>query len=62
MNSGWPLAQFRRRTGFDLLGEWKPEIDRMIEMGYGALTRQRFCLTQKGLRFADWAGSEFLRS
>jgi oxygen-independent coproporphyrinogen III oxidase len=62
MNSGWPLEQFRRRTGFDLRQEWKPEIDRMIELGYGELAPDRFWLTSKGLRFADWAGAEFLRS
>jgi oxygen-independent coproporphyrinogen-3 oxidase len=62
MNAGWPLEQFQRRTGFDLRQEWKPEIERMIELGYGELNPQRFHLTSKGLRFADWAGAEFLRS
>jgi oxygen-independent coproporphyrinogen-3 oxidase len=62
MNSGWPLEQFQRRTGFDLRQEWKPEIDRMMELGYGELNQQRFNLTSKGLRFADWAAAEFLRS
>jgi len=62
MNEGWPLEQFERRTGYDLRREWKPEMERMIELGYGELSRQRFYLTSKGLRFADWAGAEFLRS
>jgi oxygen-independent coproporphyrinogen III oxidase len=62
MNAGWPLEQFQRRTGYDLRQEWKPEIERMIEMGYGELSPQSFNLTQKGLRFADWAAAEFLRS
>jgi oxygen-independent coproporphyrinogen-3 oxidase len=62
MNAGWPLEQFQRRTGFDLRQEWKPEIARMIELGYGELNPQSFHLTSKGLRFADWAGAEFLRS
>ncbi len=62
MTSGWPLEQFQRRTGFDLRQEWKPEIDRMMQLGYGELNQQRFYLTNKGLRFADWVGSEFLRS
>jgi oxygen-independent coproporphyrinogen-3 oxidase len=62
MTSGWPLEQFQRRTGFDLRQEWRPEIDRMMELGYGELNQQRFRLTSKGLRFADWAGAEFLRS
>ena len=62
MNAGWPLDQFQRRTGFDLRQEWQPEIARMIELGYAELNAQRFHLTSKGLRFADWAGAEFLRS
>ena len=62
MTAGWPLEQFQRRTGFDLRQEWRPEIERMIELGYGELNPQRFRLTEKGLRFADWAGAEFLRS
>jgi oxygen-independent coproporphyrinogen-3 oxidase len=62
MAAGWPLEQFARHTGFDLRTEWKTEINRMIELGYGTLSPDRFQLTEKGLRFADWAGSEFLRS
>jgi len=56
------LEQFERRTGFDLRKEWCAEIKQMIELGYGKLDQQRFQLTATGLRFADWAGSEFLRS
>jgi coproporphyrinogen III oxidase-like Fe-S oxidoreductase len=62
MTSGWPLEQFQRRTGYELGREWKEEISRMVEMGYGELDGERFRLTRTGLRFADWAGSEFLRS
>jgi oxygen-independent coproporphyrinogen III oxidase len=62
MNSGWPLEQFQHRTGFDLRQEWKPEIDHLIELGYGELDPHRFRLTTQGLRFADWAAAEFLRS
>lgn len=62
MIAGWPLDQFRARTGFDLQNEWKPEIDRMLELGYGELSSDRFRLTAQGLRYADWAGSEFLRT
>jgi oxygen-independent coproporphyrinogen-3 oxidase len=62
MTAGWPLRQFQQRTGFDLTQEWAPEIQRMIQMGYGRLDDQRFQLTRQGLRFADWAGAEFLRS
>jgi oxygen-independent coproporphyrinogen-3 oxidase len=62
MNAGWPLEQFRLRTGFDLQGEWRKEIEQMLERGYGELSGQNFRLTPQGLRFADWAGAEFLRS
>jgi oxygen-independent coproporphyrinogen-3 oxidase len=62
MNAGWPLEQFQRRTGYELRSEWKAEIARMVESGYGELDPDRFHLTEKGLRFADWVGSEFLRS
>jgi oxygen-independent coproporphyrinogen III oxidase len=62
MTAGWPLEQFRRRTGFDLAGEWGAEIRRMIDLGYGELSGQTFYLTKQGLRFADWAAAEFLRS
>jgi oxygen-independent coproporphyrinogen-3 oxidase len=62
MTAGWPLAQFRERTGFELKEEWAAEIERMIQLGYGRLDGERFQLTRQGLRFADWAGAEFLRS
>jgi oxygen-independent coproporphyrinogen-3 oxidase len=62
MTVGWPLQLFQRRTGFDLRQEWKQEISRLIELGYGELNEQRFHLTPRGLRFADWAAADFLRS
>jgi len=62
MSAGWPLALFQQRTGFSLQRDWAPEIQRMIELGYGRLDQDRFKLTRRGLRFADWAGAEFLRS
>jgi oxygen-independent coproporphyrinogen-3 oxidase len=62
MTAGWPLAQFQQRTGFVLQYEWAPEIQRMIQLGYGRLDAERFQLTRQGLRFAAWAGTEFLRS
>jgi oxygen-independent coproporphyrinogen-3 oxidase len=62
MTAGWPLAEFRERTGFDLKQVWAAEIERMVQLGYGRLDGERFQLTRQGLRFADWAGAEFLRS
>jgi oxygen-independent coproporphyrinogen-3 oxidase len=62
MTAGWPLSQFQERTGFELQQEWKSEIHRMMDLGYGELDSRRFHLTPRGLRYADWAASEFLRS
>jgi oxygen-independent coproporphyrinogen-3 oxidase len=62
MTAGWPLAQFQERTGFALQQEWQSEINRMLDLGYAKLDQQRFQLTRQGLRFADWAAGEFLRS
>ena len=61
MNAGWPLGQFRDRTGFDLKAVWQPEIERLIGLGYGNLKEDRFQLTEQGMRYADWAAEEFLR-
>ena len=61
MNAGWPLAEFRRRTGYDLPQEWSGEIARLEALGYGKLGAERFCLTPRGMRYADWAAQEFLR-
>jgi oxygen-independent coproporphyrinogen-3 oxidase len=62
MTSGWPLAQFQERTGFDLQREWNAEINRMLDLGYARLKPDRFHLTRQGLRYADWAAREFLRT
>jgi oxygen-independent coproporphyrinogen-3 oxidase len=61
MNAGWPLAEFRSRTGFDLGVEWKTEIAQMVELGYAQFDEEKFHLTPRGLRYADWAAELFLR-
>jgi oxygen-independent coproporphyrinogen III oxidase len=61
MNSGWPLVEFQERTGYELRQEWKTEIGQMIELGYACLNEERFQLTPRGLRYADWAAERFLR-
>ncbi|MEO7299147.1 MAG: coproporphyrinogen III oxidase, partial [Verrucomicrobiota bacterium] len=61
MNSGWPLVEFNQRTGFDLREEWTSEIRQMVELGYAQLSAERFHLTSRGLRYADWAAEQFLR-
>jgi oxygen-independent coproporphyrinogen-3 oxidase len=61
MNAGWPLRQFQQRTGFDLREAWRPQIDRLVELGYARFDPERFHLTREGMRYADWAAEEFLR-
>jgi oxygen-independent coproporphyrinogen-3 oxidase len=61
MNAGWPLEQFRKRTGFDLRKDWSAEMDRLLGLGYAKLEPDRFHLTAQGMRYADWAAEEFLK-
>ena len=61
MNAGWPLALFKQKTGFDLTGEWRGEIARLVSLDYAQLTDDRFKLTRQGLRYADWGAELFLR-
>ena len=62
MNAGWPLIEFKTRTGHELTSEWAPEIQRLVDLGYGQMDGERFQLTRQGLRYADWAAELFLRS
>jgi oxygen-independent coproporphyrinogen-3 oxidase len=62
MNCGWPLAEFQKRTTFDLRVQWAGEIQKLVDLGYARLDADRFCLTTTGLRYADWAAELFLRS
>jgi len=61
MNAGWPLADFRSATGFDLATEWRTEISDLLHRGWGTLSTDNFRLTATGLRFADSAAEMFLR-
>ena len=61
MNAGWPLELFRQRAGYDLEREWPEEIRRLIALDYAVLEPGRFRLTQRGMRYADWAAELFLR-
>jgi oxygen-independent coproporphyrinogen III oxidase len=61
MNAGWPLIQFKQRTGFDLRTDWKTEIQQMVDLGYGKLEDDHFHLTRRGMRYADWAAELFLK-
>jgi oxygen-independent coproporphyrinogen-3 oxidase len=62
MNAGWPFESFRAATGFDLRNEWAGEMQRLQADGLATIEPDRFRLNARGLRFADAAGAEFLRS
>jgi oxygen-independent coproporphyrinogen III oxidase len=61
MNAGWPFAEFKRTTDFDLRNEWSSEIEQLTERGWAACDTEKFQLTHQGLRFADSAAEMFLR-
>jgi oxygen-independent coproporphyrinogen-3 oxidase len=61
MNAGWPFAEFRRATHFDLRDEWPAEMNQLVERGWASRDAQQFRLTPQGLRFADSAAEMFLR-
>lgn len=62
MNAGWPFEQFQQTTGFDMRQEWAGDMARVAEQGWGVVEPDRFRLTRQGLRFADAAAEQFLRS
>jgi oxygen-independent coproporphyrinogen-3 oxidase len=61
MNAGWPFADFKRTTNFDLRHEWSSAMDRLAERGWASRNDEKFQLTPLGLRFADSAAEMFLR-
>jgi len=61
MVAGWPFAEFRQVTGYDLRDQWHDDMERLAAQGLGRLTPERFQLTPQGLRFADAAAELFLR-
>ncbi len=61
MNAGWPFAEFKRATGFDLRKDWSREMSELVERGWGRTSSGAFQLTNRGLRFADSAAELFLR-
>jgi oxygen-independent coproporphyrinogen III oxidase len=61
MNAGWPFADFKRATDFDLRNEWESEMKQLAECGWATRNEEKFQLTHQGLRFADSAAELFLR-
>jgi oxygen-independent coproporphyrinogen-3 oxidase len=62
MNAGWPFRGFQDATGFDLRENWKIEMDNLVQMGMAVIEPDRFRLNPLGLRFADRAAQEFLKT
>lgn len=62
MNAGWPFLSFVAATGFDLRREWPAEMQKLAAGGLAFLEPDRFRLSARGLRLADSAGAEFLRT
>ncbi|MGZ8939227.1 MAG: radical SAM family heme chaperone HemW [Limisphaerales bacterium] len=62
MNAGWPFDSFERATGFDLRHQWRGEMEKLAADGMASLEKERFRLNERGLRFADTAAQEFLRT
>ncbi len=61
MNAGWPFADFKSTTDFDLRNEWDCEMNQLAERGWAMRDAEKFHLTHQGLRFADAAAEMFLR-
>ena len=61
MNRGVHYREFEAKTGFDLLEHWGPELDRLVDCGWGEKREDTFRLTRTGFRFADAAGAELLK-
>ena len=61
MNAGWPFADFKRTTDFDLRNEWDTEMNQLAERGWARRDAEKFHLTHQGLRFADAAAEMSLR-
>jgi len=62
MVRGWRFDEFIRVTGFDLREHWRDEMNSLVASGWADLDENGFRLNPRGLRFADAAAQEFLRT
>jgi oxygen-independent coproporphyrinogen III oxidase len=60
MTRGWDFDEFQHITGFDLREQWRAEMEKLVTQKLAVMTENNFRLTDRGLRFADAAGAEFL--
>jgi len=59
MNAGWPFAEFRRVTDFDLRDGWSAEMNQLVERGWAAHDDQRFSAHPAGIAFCGFGGGTF---
>ncbi len=62
MNRGIDLEEFGSRTGFRFETVWMEDVEDLSRRGWALLDQGRFRLTGEGMRFADAAGAQLLRS
>jgi coproporphyrinogen III oxidase-like Fe-S oxidoreductase len=62
MNRGWAFDEFRGVSGYDLFPEWESDIQELVARGWGEISGSEFHLSETGLRFADAAAAQFLRT
>lgn len=62
MNRGIDFEAFTARTGFDFERNWSSEAEQLVDRGWGHRDEAGFRLTRLGLRFADAAGAELLKT
>ena len=63
MVRGWDFAEFYRTTGYRMELEWRREMERIYQWGYGEYIGtpvSGFRLNRRGLRFADLAAEQFI--
>jgi oxygen-independent coproporphyrinogen III oxidase len=61
MNRGWGFEEFAAATGFDLQQHWQVEMADLVAEELAEMTELGFRLSDRGHRFADYAGAKFLR-
>ena len=60
MTRGWSFDLFLQKTGWDLREHWQEAMQKLIQEDKAIMTEERFYLTSKGLKFADYAASLFV--
>ena len=56
MNSGWPFAEFKHTTDFDLRNEWSSEMDQLAGRGLGFAQCRTISAHASGVAFCRFSG------